>query len=195
MRPGENRERKVRTMMKPTQDTKPMHEGTTANVPDANRDPISGAPGAHPVGTGVGAASAGAAGAVAGGIIGGPVGAAVGAAIGGIAGGLAGKAVAESVNPTVEEEFWRENYASRPYYQPGSSYEEYAPAYRYGWESYGEYAPKNRRFEDVEPELSRKWNARKGDSSLGWDRAKLAARDAWDRVERAIPGDSDHDGL
>src|SRR4051794_13647241 len=81
---------------------------------DANRDPLSGAPGAHPVGVGAGAASAGAAGAAVGGVVGGPVGAAVGGAVGAVAGGLAGKGAAEAVNPTVEDEYWRRNYASRP---------------------------------------------------------------------------------
>ena len=38
----------------------------------------------------------------------------------------------------------------------------------------------------------------KGKSKLEWDKAKLATKDAWyrlsDRVERAVPGDSDRDG-
>ena len=38
----------------------------------------------------------------------------------------------------------------------------------------------------------------RGRSSLTWERAKHATRDAWNRVsdsvERAIPGDSDRDG-
>ena len=38
----------------------------------------------------------------------------------------------------------------------------------------------------------------RGKSSLEWDRAKHATRDAWNRVsdavERAVPGDSDRDG-
>ena len=41
---------------------------------DANRDPISGAPGAHPVGTGVGAIAGGAAAGAAVGTVAGPVG-------------------------------------------------------------------------------------------------------------------------
>ena len=53
-------------------------------------------------------------------------------------------------------------------------------------------------FDDVEPELGRAWNSRRGPSSLEWDRAKHASRDAWQRVsdtvERAVPGDSDRDG-
>src|SRR3954470_12817572 len=103
---------------------------------DANPDPITGAPGAHPVGTGVGAASGAVAGAALGGAVGGPVGAVVGAAVGGVAGGLAGKGVAEGVNPTAEDAYWRNNYSKRPY-AANRSYDDLAPAYRYGWESRG----------------------------------------------------------
>lgn len=157
---------------------------------DANRDPITNAPGAHPVGVGVGAAGAGAAGAAIGSVAG-PVGTAVGAVIGAVAGGLAGKGVAEAVNPTDEEAYWRENYATRPY-ASGATYDEYAPAYRYGWESRGRYAGK--RYEDVEPELERGWEDAKGNSQLTWERAKHATRDAWHRIERKLPGDFDKDG-
>src|SRR3954462_305775 len=128
------------------------------NDPAANPDPITKAPGAHPVGTGVGAAAGGvagvggaiAAGAIAGSAAG-PVGTAVGAAVGAVAGGLIGKGVAEAVNPTEEHEYWRQNYSNRPYAQPGTSYDEYAPAYQFGWESRTRAADK--RFEDVEPTL------------------------------------------
>src|SRR5688572_11794958 len=64
-----------------------------------NRDPISGEPGSHPVGTGAGALAGGATGAGIGAAAG-PVGSAVGAAAGAVAGGLAGKAAGESFNPT-----------------------------------------------------------------------------------------------
>ena len=183
--------------------------GTDADVvvdsPDANRDPISGAPGSHPIGVGVGAAGGGAAGAAAGAAIGAaagavatgpaaPIGAVIGTVVGAVAGGLAGKGVAEAVNPTAEDTYWRENYKTRPY--AGSSeltYEEdYRPAYRYGWESRTRYQGK--RFEDVEPDLGRDWDRAKGRSRLNWERAKEATRDAWHRVERAIPGDFDRDG-
>jgi uncharacterized protein (TIGR02271 family) len=66
---------------------------------DANRDPITCEPGAHPVGTGVGSAAGGAAGAAIGAMAG-PVGAGVGAVAGAVAGGLAGKGAAEGANPT-----------------------------------------------------------------------------------------------
>ena len=75
-----------------------------AERPESNPDPITGAPGAHPVGVGLGAAAGGiAAGAAAGTLAAGPIGTVVGAAIGAVVGGLAGKGAAESMNPTAAE--------------------------------------------------------------------------------------------
>lgn len=163
---------------------------------DANRDPISGAPGSHPVGTGLGAAAGGVAAGAAAGSVAGPVGTVVGAAIGAVAGGLAGKGIAEMIDPTVEEAYWRETYSSRPYVTQGATYDDYGPAYMYGVENYPRYA--GRSFDEVEPELARDWQRAKGKSSLTWDNAKHATRDSWQRVsdtiERAAPGDSDRDG-
>ena len=151
----------------------------------ANRDPFSGAPGAHPVGVGAGATGGAAAGAAIG-AAGGPVGTAVGAVVGGVAGGLAGKGAAEAVNPTVEDTYWRSNYASRPYVERGTAYDTYRPAYRYGWESYSHH--RGRSFEDVERDLESGWDRASSGSKLTWDRAKPAVRDAWTRVERTPGG-------
>ncbi len=159
---------------------------------DVNRDPITGEPGAHPVGTGLGAVGGGATGAAIGAVVGGPVGAVVGAVIGGAAGGLAGKGAAELVNPTVEEAYWRDNYPNRPYATSGVGYDEYAPAYKYGWEARGKHA--GQKFEDVENDLERGWETAKDKSKLGWNEAKAATRDAWHRIETALPGDADGDG-
>ena len=148
---------------------------------DANRDPITGAPGAHPIGTGIGSASAGAAGAAVGAVVGGPVGAVIGGAIGAVAGGLAGKGAAEKVNPTVEDAYWRDNYATRPYAKADSAYETYQPAYRYGWESRAQYA--GRPYNEVEGDLERGWDKAKGTSKMAWGDAKSAVRDAWHRVD------------
>ena len=163
---------------------------------DANRDPISGAPGSHPVGTGLGAAAGGMAAGAAAGSVAGPVGTVAGAAIGAVAGGLAGKGIAEMIDPTVEEAYWRETYSSRPYVTNGASFDDYGPAYMYGVENYSRYP--GRSFDEVEPELGRDWQRAKGKSSLTWENAKHASRDSWQRVsdtiERATPGDSDRDG-
>lgn len=163
------------------------NESVRKNNPDNNPDPITGAPGAHPVGTGVGAASAGAAGAAIG-AVGGPVGIAVGAVVGAVAGGLAGKGVAEAVNPTAEEAYWRNSYKTRPYYDANLDYDHYGPAYRYGWESRSRF--RDRRFEDVEPELEKNWSSSRGRSSLDWTRARHATRDAWERVDQSRPGEN-----
>jgi hypothetical protein len=159
---------------------------------DANRDPITDEPGAHPVGAGVGAAvggaaagaALGAAGAAAqGAVLGmaaGPVGAVVGAVAGGIVGGLVGKRIAEEINPTDEEAYWRDNYRGRHYVGKEDRYEDYAPAYRYGWESYGRHA--GRSFDEAETDLRTGWGGAKTGSRLEWDRARPATRDAWDRI-------------
>jgi hypothetical protein len=148
--------------------------------PDANRDPLTGQPGAHPIGVGLGSASGGSIGAVVGAIAGGPVGTAIGATIGGVAGGLTGKGLAEVANPTVEDTYWRENYASRPYVKPGTRYETYQAAYRVGWEGPGRYGELN--WEKAEPRLREDWHRAGSESRLDWDKASLAARDAWSRL-------------
>jgi uncharacterized protein YjbJ (UPF0337 family) len=148
---------------------------------DANRDPITGEPGAHPLGV-AGGAAAGAVTGAAVGAIGGPVGAAVGGAIGGVAGGLAGKGVAESVNPTEEEGYWRENFRTRPYYQGGREFDYYSPVYRYGWESAARPEYSGRRFEDIENDLGSNWTRARGASRAEWNDVRHATRDAFERV-------------
>ncbi len=155
--------------------------------PASNPDPITKAPGSHPVGTGVGAAVGGAAGiggalaagAIAGSVAG-PIGTAVGAVVGAVAGGLVGKGVAENINPTVEHAYWQKNYTSRPYVKTGATYDEYGPAYQYGWESRSR--QKEGDFDKVESRLGSDWERAKGKSRLKWDQAREAARDAWNRV-------------
>ena len=164
----------------------------TTRGTDANRDPITGAPGSHPVGTGLGAAAGGAAAGAAIGTVAGPVGTAVGMAAGAVIGGLAGKGIAEKIDPTVESAYWRDNYRTRPYVDKGAAWETYEPAYRTGYEGYSRY--RGKRYEDVETDLQRDYERARGTTGLAWDKARSATRDAWHRVERAIPGDADRDG-
>lgn len=158
---------------------------------DANRDPMTGAPGAHPVGTGAGAAGGAAAGAAIG-ALGGPVGAGVGLVAGAVVGGLTGKGVAEKMDPTVEDDYWRNNYSDQKYVETDAPYENYQLAYRTGYEGRSRYPGK--KFEEAEPELRQDYEQSKGGDNVGWDKARNATRDAWHRVERAIPGDADGDG-
>ncbi|HEV3120847.1 MAG TPA: hypothetical protein VGY53_03040 [Isosphaeraceae bacterium] len=132
----------------------------------------------------------GAAGAVIGGLagaVGGPIGAALGAMAGAVVGGYGTSEAPESIDLSGEDAFWRVNYRTRPYVDASTPYEEYQPAFRYGWEARANYS--GRRFEEIEPELERGWvDARRG-SHLEWSTARLAALDAWDRIDRLRTGD------
>jgi hypothetical protein len=146
---------------------------------DANEDPLTGAAGAHPVGVALGATGGAAAGAAVG-AVGGPVGAVVGAAVGGLAGGLAGKGAAETVNPTAEDAYWSQHYHERPYVQEGREYAYYKPAYRFGWESYSQYA--ERTFDEIDENLAREWDQRRLEPRLGTAGGRLRRRS--DRMVR-----------
>ncbi len=145
----------------------------------------------HVVGTGLGGLGGVAAGAAVGSMAG-PVGTVVGGVVGGLAGGVVGNRIAAAINPAAEDDHWRQDFPSRPY-ADGLEYSVFQPAYKLGWESYGRHTGK--KFDEVEPELKREWE-RDTDSAgrISWDKAKDATRDAWHRVERAMPGDADGDG-
>jgi len=93
---------------------------------------------------------------------------------------------APPVNPNAEHEFWRSEFKKRPYYTTGTPYEQYGPAYQYGIVSYAKYRGKT--FNEVEPQLGRDWESRRGQSQLSWNHSKDAAFDAWQRVEKAACG-------
>jgi outer membrane lipoprotein SlyB len=164
----------------------------TVKPTDANRDPLTGTPGAHPVGTGAGAAGGGAAGAAIGMAVGGPVGAAIGLAAGAIAGGLAGKGAAEAVNPTVEDAYWRDNYATQPWVERNRTYNDYQPAFRTGYEGYARHGVSGKTYDQVESDLRKDYEKTKGKTELGWDKAKAATRAAWHRVESGVHRSGDN---
>ncbi len=157
---------------------------------DANVDPLSGEVGSHPVGTGVGTLAGGiAGGAAAGAAIGtaaGPVGTLAGAIagtiVGGVAGAYAGRDIAEAINPTEINLYWMEHYSTRPYVEADADYETYKPAYLYGYEARTKYA--NKKFEDIESDLSKDWFNAKQTSPLEWNDAKEAVRDSYDHTDR-----------
>jgi hypothetical protein len=186
------------TKQRRSEDT--LHPGQDRDVKtkDENRDPISGAPGAHPVGTGLGAVTGGAVGAAGGAAAGAAIGAAsgsvvpgagtligaaIGVVLGAIGGGYAGKGIAEVVDPTTEEAYWRSEYAMRPYYDPRYTYEtDYAPAYGYGYAT--RYADTGGgAFSEAEPRLRKQWDSSRGGSRLDWEQARGPVEDAWDRYD------------
>lgn len=151
---------------------------------DLNRDPISGTPGSHPVGVGVGGVAGGAAAGAVAGTFFGPIGTLVGAAVGVIAGAAAGKGVAERIDPTGEDAYWREAHRDRPY-ADSSKYDydrDYAAAYGLGLQ--GREAENARSWEESENQMKQNWESARGESRLSWDEARPAVQDAWDRADR-----------
>ena len=153
-----------------------------------NPDPITGAPGSHPVGTGIGAAAGGAWAGAATGTGAGPVGTVVGAAVGAVVGGLAGKGIAEKIDPTREDAYWRENHVRQPF-AGARPYDEFAPAYRAGYEGYREIGTTGKTFEESEAELRRRYELQ--EAVLPWEDARPASEAAWRKFEAKPGGDID----
>ena len=145
-----------------------------------NPDPITNAPGSHPIETGIGAAVGGAATGAAIGTVAGPVGTAVGAAVGAVAGGYAGKGIGELIDPTTEDNWLRENFSGRPYVKQGETFDTYHPAYRYGGEAESRY--RDRGFSDIESDLERDWESRQDRGNMTWSHARGAVEDAYNRA-------------
>ena len=99
----------------------------------------------------------------------------------------------KAVNPTAEAAHWQQAHATQPYARSEFGYEEYAPAYQLGYNSRGRYQTQS--FDTLQDEMKGEWERNRGGSRLSWDDAMPAARAAWHRVERALPGDADGDGI
>ncbi len=165
---------------------KPVARGEvkTPTTERERADP-TGSIGVHPVGTAVGGAAGAAAAGAAVGSVAGPIGAAVGGAIGVAAGAMAGRLVADMVDPEMEDQFWRKNWSDRKYVDEGFTYDQdWGPAYRYGVDVYTRYPDKH--YDDLEENLSSGWAGVRGESRLEWDRARHAARDAWQRLSDTV---------
>ncbi len=156
-------------------------EAAKAADSGANRDPLSGEVGAHPIGVGLGAVAGGMAVGAAVGTVAGPIGTAIGALFGAVAGGLVGKGAAEMVEPTADDAYWRANYAQRAYAaNHAADWDDYEPAYRYGANHYNRNV--GRGFDEVEEEMGKNWETVRGSSTLAWDVARYASADAWERA-------------
>jgi hypothetical protein len=146
---------------------------------------VSGEPDANLAAVGAGSIVGAAAGVAIGTATGGPVGAALGAAAGAVVGGATADRVQDEMDPKLEEVYWQENYKSRPYYTEGDPYENYLPAYQFGWESavYKNY--RDLPFEEVEPSLRNDWE--KHHRNLGtWESVRETVRDSFERIRARV---------
>jgi len=102
---------------------------------------------------------------------------------------------AEAVPPVVdrtwkaawetEDNYWFENFSSRPYALGPDWYDHFRPAFRYGFESAQHHM--GREWDEAEPDLRKGWEAfeHRGTNPPPWDEIKDAVRDAWDRGKQA----------
>jgi hypothetical protein len=82
-----------------------------------------------------------------------------------------------------EDEYWRGAFRTRPYCPDDSTYDDWRPAYRYGYESAVRY--QGRPWDDsLEEELRTGWDRypERANREWSWQRAKDAVRDAWNRL-------------
>jgi hypothetical protein len=79
-----------------------------------------------------------------------------------------------------QDAHWSAVYATRPYVEAGEDYEDYAPAYLYGVFLYHSNPDQN--FDESAADLAGGWESARSDSSLDWDKARPAAREAWYRI-------------
>jgi hypothetical protein len=90
-----------------------------------------------------------------------------------------------------EDNYWEENFSSRPYALGPDYYDKFRPAYRYGFESARDSL--GRSWDDAEPDLRSGWERYQEESGTpsAWDEIKAAVRDAWDRVAGGRTADSE----
>jgi hypothetical protein len=158
-----------------------MNAPTTAEDQrdSANLDPLTGEPGAHPLGAALGAAAGGGAGLAIAAAVAGPIGVAAATVGGAIAGGYVGVAAAEIIDPT-EDTYWRAEHSRQPYAQPDFSYADYQPAYHAGYAGFVSYGPRSATFEEAERHVEAEY--RRMHATLPWKYAREAAMAAWNRA-------------
>ncbi|HVF35289.1 MAG TPA: hypothetical protein VND91_08195 [Candidatus Saccharimonadia bacterium] len=81
-----------------------------------------------------------------------------------------------------ESRYWRAQYLFQPYYEPGRSYDFYAPAYRIAFEAAR--AEPGTPFDSLAAGIRSRLERVKHHADLDWERALPAARAAWLRAER-----------
>jgi hypothetical protein len=79
-----------------------------------------------------------------------------------------------------EEDYWRNNYSSRPYVGTNRDFSQWSPGYRYGFESANRH--QGRKWDEVESDLRSGWDRYEHRGKTTWEQMKAAVRDGWDRV-------------
>ena len=116
----------------------------------------------------------------------------LGAGGGAVAGGAAGAAIgavlgdraAESADGRQDLGHFQQLYHTMPYFVDGMEWQDYAPAYRYGLETYRIHG--GRPFAEVEAELESGWGRARDTSRLTWAQARSATAHAWRELDETL---------
>lgn len=137
----------------------------------------------HVLPAGGGAVAAGAAGAAVGAVVGGPIGLVVGAVAGGAAGAVLGDKAAHAADDREGLGHFEQIHAGMPYFVDGMAWDDYAPAYRYGLDTWRRDGAQS--FDAAESTLAAGWDAVRGPSRLTWAQARHAVEHAWRELAQA----------
>ena len=139
----------------------------------------------HILGAGTAALAGGGAGAAIGAVIAGPAGLAIGAAAGGAIGAVVGNRASEAADTRSDLGHFQQIFHTMPYYVEGTDWHDYAPAYRYGLESFAQH--RGRTLAEVETQLQGGWEAAaRFGSRLQWQQARPAVQHAWQSLDDAL---------
>ena len=147
----------------------------------------------HVLAAGSAALAGGAAGAAIGAVVAGPAGLAVGAAAGGALGAIYGNRASEAADPRHDLGHFQQMFKTMPYYISGHDWHDYAPAYRYGLDTWS--AHRGQSLEAVESQLQGGWEAAaRFGSRLSWVQARPAIEHAWRSLDDAVHPGNPHPG-
>ena len=138
----------------------------------------------HILGAGSAAVAGGATGAAIGAVIAGPAGLAAGAVAGGALGAVLGNRAAEAADTRLDLGHFEQIHREMPYFIDGMDWSDYAPAYRYGLDTYRIRGAQP--FADAEPELEQGWGRTRETSRLTWMQARSAVEHAWRSLDETL---------
>jgi hypothetical protein len=89
-----------------------------------------------------------------------------------------------SVDLTAEEKYWREHHDTALHAREGTTYEQFAPAYRVGAEAAAKYTGKL--FHEIEDDVALDYEKHEIGSALPWDHVRGASKAAWAKVSGLV---------
>jgi uncharacterized protein (TIGR02271 family) len=95
---------------------------------------------------------------------------------------MTGQSQSQFQSGTLDDDSYYRNHWNSNYASTGGSYDDYAPAYRYGSTLASSDQYRGRRWDEVEPTIRSDWEARNPGSP--WEKTKAAIRHGWDRMTK-----------